>query len=248
MPLRPVSELGLVEITDVPARGGNRTATSRRSTRAHRSQSQSVPRDSASDHQRQGRGNRSKGAHASRQRKPAVRGTASKTLADAPQTSAPAKSRSTGAPKRVAPSQRPRSGPATRTDQTKVADAQARLNSKPRRMSASAETSSQRSRSRSKAANGNGSGGAKRRATTRTPKRSTRSANAPHRAKTARQQSPARSRTKGNHASREAQRSRTGRRPNQTKPAVAAKIGISVLMGVSLIAGGLLVARAALQR
>jgi hypothetical protein len=220
VPLRPVSELGLVDITDVPARDGSRN-------------------------------------------KSAVRRRASKTLADAPQTSARAKTRSTGAGKRLEGS-KPRGtsklarrapaiakdagGKSNRSRSRTPMSAQARSNSNPRRMRASTATASERSLDRSQAATNNGSGGAPRSATTRTPKRSSRSASPPRRVRTAGRQTSAESRGKRNHASREDQRSRKGGRPDHTKPFVAAKIGISLLMGASLVTGGILLARAALQR
>jgi hypothetical protein len=262
VPLRPVSELGLVDITDVPARDGNRAASRRHSTRARKRQTQPLPRDSANDHQVHARGDRSKGARASTQRKPAAGRRASKTLAAAPQTSAPAKSRSTGAAERLEPSRTPSTpkrastAPATpknsggrsnRSRSIKVADAQVHSKSQPRRTSASTATSSERSRSRSKAATNNGSGDAAPSATRRGPKRSNRPGSAPRRVTTVGQQTSAGLRTKGSDDSRKVQRSRNGRR-DQTKPPLAAKIGISVLMGASLVAGGLLLARAALQR
>jgi hypothetical protein len=221
VPLRPVSELGLVDITDVPERDRNRAASRRHSTRARTS------------------------LRASTKRKPAASRNASKTLAGAPQTSAPAKSRSTGAAKRREPS---RSVQSVRTEQIKIADdGQPRLNTKPRRKSASPATSSQRSRSRSKAATSNRSGGATPSATPRTPKRANRSTSGQRGVTTARRRTSGGLRIKGDHASREAQRAGDGRGPDGTKLPFAAKIGISVLMGASAVAGNLL-ARAALER
>jgi len=192
VPLRPVSELGLVDITDVPART-NRTATRGDSTR----------------------------------RKP-----------DAGRRAA--KSRSGSARK-------PKAAPSTRAERTKDADAQVRPSGKPRRPSAST-TNGERSRGRSKAAGGTGSGGTTRSATTRTPKRPNGSASTTRGATTARRQTAAGSRTRVNAASRDTHRARNGPRPNQPKPSSGAKIGIYALAGASLVAGGLLFARAALHR
>ena len=91
MPLRPVSELGLVDITDVPPRGGKAAAAPRDSTRARQSPSPPRSRDS-------------KGPRAATRGKPAAGRTTSKTLADALATPTPAKRRSTGAAKRREPS------------------------------------------------------------------------------------------------------------------------------------------------
>ena len=220
MPLRPVSELGLVDITDVPARDGKGAATPRHSTRARRNPSRPLSRDSANDHQRQTRGDRSKGARRATHAKPAAGRTGSKTFAGTPRTAAPA----------PAPAKRPNT------------------NTKPLRANASTATSSERPRSRAKAATETRSGATPRSATTRsTPKRATRSASAQRRATTVRRQTSAGTRPKRNDASREAQGLRKGRAPRRTKSPSAAKVSISVLMGASLVAG-ILFARAALQR
>jgi len=292
VPLRPVSELGLVEITDVPARG-NRTAIRGQSTRARSRPSKPLRGDSANDRQVEARDDRPQSARASTQRKPDAGRRTSKSLAAGSQPSAPGKSRRSGASKRLEPSQsrapstpklartaaataensggksklarsstatdlgstserrsarRPRNVPSTRTDQMNVVDAPGRGSSTPRRMSATT-TDSARSRNRSKAVSDTGSGGATRSATTRTPKRpSGSSAGTTRGATTARRQNSAGSRTTRNAASRDRHRSRNGPRPNQPKPSSGAKIGIYALAGASLVAGGLLLARAALHR
>jgi hypothetical protein len=105
VPLRPVSELGLVDITDVPARDGNRTATRRDSARTRTSRSQPPRRDSRDDHQTSTRSDRSEDARASRRGKSAGSGRASKNLAREPELTSPAKSPSGRAAKRLAPSE-----------------------------------------------------------------------------------------------------------------------------------------------
>jgi hypothetical protein len=220
VPLRPVSELGLVDITDVPARDGAPNGMRRHSTRACRNPSQPLRSDSVNDDKTETKGERSGTAPALTRRKPDANPRASKRLAGADQPAAAAKRRSTGE--------------ATRLERQagrrlKLANA-----APPRNVT-------------SKRGDQNGSGAADRTATTRTPKRSNRSARTPRRVTPVRQTSSA-SRTKGNAASREAQRTRDTQGSDHTKPASAAKIGISVLIGASLVAGGLLFVRAALQR
>jgi hypothetical protein len=290
VPLRPVSELGLVDLTDVPAREGNRTATRSRSTRARRSPSPPLRSNSANDRQAEARADRPEGAPASTRRKPAADRRASKSLAGSAQPSAAAKGCRGGAAKRLEPSQsraatarkigstapvkaedsggksnrarsstamklgntserdtrRPKNAESTRSDQIRRADADAHLSREPRRVSAST-TSPARSRGRSKPARDTGSGGATRSATG-TRKQPNDSASTPRRATNVRRQAPAGSRSKGDHAPREVQRSRNGRGPERMKPPFAAKVGISVLMGAGLVAGGLLFARAAHHR
>lgn len=146
MPLRPVSELGLVDITDVPPRAGN--------------------------------------------------GTAKRQAARPVKRSEPAKGRAASTPK-----------------------------------------SGQR-----------GGPGAATRATTRTAKRTPGSANRTRSATTVRRQTSAGARAKGTAAAHEKHRSREDLSPQQEKPRSAAKIAISVLTGASLLAGGLVLARAALHR
>jgi len=134
----------------------------------------------------------------------------------------PSQSRAASTPKRVSTARNPRkAASSTRARPTKAADAQPRQNSKPRRPSAGT-TNAERPRSRSKAARDTGSGGTTRSATTRTPKRPNGSA----------------SRTRG----------ATTARRHTTKPSSAAKVGIYALAGASLVAAGLLLARAALHR
>jgi hypothetical protein len=205
VPLRPVSELGLVEITDVPARNDSRTTRT----------------------------------------KPDAARRASKRLAGAAQPSAPEKSRGASGAKRSEPS-KSRAASTPKPAGTPAATA-GKASGKSNRASASTTTSAERSRSRSKAARDNGPGGATRSATTRTRKRSNGSASEPRRETTVRRRTSAGSRTNGNHASAETQRSRNARGPEQTKPHSAAKIGAYVLMGASLVAGGLVLARAALH-
>jgi hypothetical protein len=264
VPLRPVSELGLVDITDVPARG-TRTATRSHSTRARSHPSQPLRSNSANDRQVEAEVDRPQGTRESTQRKPDAGRRAAKSQAASTSkraSTAPAtaedpggksnRARSSNATKPGATSERrsarrPRNAPSKRADQTKGADAQARASRKPRRTSASA-TSSERSQSRSKAAKDTGSAGATRTATTRTPKRPNGSGGRTRGAPTARRQTSPMPRTKRNAASRDRHRSRSGMRPDQTKPSSAAKIGIYALAGASLVAGGLLFARSALHR
>jgi hypothetical protein len=204
VPLRPVSELGLVDITDVPARD-NRTATG--------GQSRSRP---------------------SRGR------VASKAKPDS--TTPAAAKKSDGASVR-----RPRNVPSTRTDKTKGADPPASRGSKPRRTSVST-TSSDSSPPRSKAATETGSGGTSRTAATVTPKRPIGSAGSTHAARTAPRQTSGAPRTDRHAASRDGRRPRNTARPGRTKASSAAKIRIYAFAGASLVAGGVLVARAALRR
>jgi hypothetical protein len=264
VPLRPVSELGLVDITEVPARG-TRTATRSHSTPARSHPSQPLRSNSANDPQVEAEGDRPQGRRASTQRKPdaGLQAAKSRAASTSKRGSTPPataedsggksnRARSSNATKPGTTSERrsarrPRNAPPTRADQTKGADAQARPSSKPRGPSAST-TNSERSRSRSAAATDTGSGGATRRATTRTPKRPNDSASRTRGATAARRQTTAASRGKRNAASWDGHRSRNGQRPDQTKPSSAAKVGIYALAGASLVAGGLLFARAALRR
>lgn len=228
MPLRPVSELGLVDITDVPARS-NRTATRGDSTQRKRDA----------------------GGRAG------TRGAAGtpKRGSTAPATAGRSGGKSNRARSRTATnvgntSERPsarkqRNVPGS--DQIKVVLAQEGVSSKSRGMSAST-TSSERSRGRSKAASGSRSGGANRSATTRTPKRPNGPVDRTRGATTARRQTSAASRPKRNTAARDGHRSRNGPRPDHAKPSSATKLGIYALAGASLVAGGLLLARAALHR
>lgn len=234
MPLRPVSELGLVDITDVPARAGNRTEARRHSTHTSRSPKQPVRSDAPNDDQKATRSDRSKRAPAPPQRNTdADASRASKNLARAPERQG---------------ARGPRRAPSTRSGHSKVASTQARPSTKPRRASASTTTSSERSRSTSKAATDTRSGAAARTATTRTPKRSPGSTRRPQGVTRVRRQTAITPRTKANPASRETQRSRNARTLDQTKLPSAAKIGVSVLMTAGLVAAGLVFARAALQR
>jgi hypothetical protein len=246
MPLRPVSELGLVDITDVPPRGGNRTATRSRSTHARSRPSQPLRSDSANDRPTETRNRPREAARASTRRKSDAGRRTSKSLAVAPQPSAPGKSGRSGVAKRHEPRQsRATSAPKLGSAAPATAENSGGKSNRAR----SSTTSSERSRSRSRAARDTGgSGGSTRSATASTQKRSSGSASAPRRVRTVRRQASAGSRTKRNHASREAQRSRDGGAPGQMKPRAAAKVGISVVMGASLVAGGLLLARAALHR
>jgi hypothetical protein len=242
VPLRPVSELGLVDITEVPARDGDLTEYRRRSTPAPKRPSQPLRSDPANDHQPEARGARSRG---SKPGKPDAGRRASQRPVGASQHAAPAKSATTSERRRA---QKPRNAPSTRSDQLKFAGHEARSDSKPRRTSASTATSSERARTRSKAAMDNGSGAVTRSESTRTPKRSSGTASAPRRGSTVRRQTSAGSPVKGNRPSSQAQRSLNAPGPDRAKLPSAAKVGISVLMGAGLVAGGLLFARAALQR
>jgi hypothetical protein len=264
VPLRPVSELGLVEITDVPARG-NRTESRGRSTRARSHPQQPLRSKSANDRQVQAEVDRPQGGRASTQRKPdAGRQAAKSRAASVPKrgSTAPATAEDPGGKSNRARSRtaanlgaaserrsarRPRNAAATRTDRTKGADDQPRAKSKPPRPSAST-TNAERSRGRSKAARDPGSGGSARSASTRTPKRSNDSPSRTRGATTARRQPSAGSRTMRTAASRDRHRSQNAPRPHRPKPTSGAKIGIYALAGASLVAGGLLFARAALHR
>jgi hypothetical protein len=293
VPLRPVSELGLVDITDVPARDGTQTSTRRHSAGSRRTPSRAPRSDSSNQHRGERRGDRPEDGGASTRTRPHAGRRASKNLAGPDQTSAratsPSASPATGhRPSRTraastsklagippaptkdadAKSKRarsrtsrklgttsergtartPRSTARTRTDQIKRANGQAHLITKPRGMNESTAMSSKRSRSRSGTATDNGSGDSTRSATTHAPKRSKSSGSATPRGPTARRRSSAGSGTKGNSASRQTPRSRNGRVRDQTKPSSAVKIGISALMGASLVASGLLLARVALRR
>jgi hypothetical protein len=263
VPLRPVSELGLVDITDVPARG-TRTATRSRSTRARSHPSQPRRSNPANNRQVEAEVERPRGTRASTPRKPDAGRRAAKSRAasaskrgvTAPATAEDSggksnRPRSSDAPKPGTTSERrsarrPRNAPSTRAEETKGVDAQARPVSKPRRPSARS-TNSERSRSRSANARDTGSGGTTRSAT-RTPKRPNDFANRTRGATAARGQATAGPRGKRTAASRDGHRSRNGLRHGQTKPSSAAKVGIYALAGASLVAGGLLFARAALHR
>lgn len=263
MPLRPVSELGLVDITDVPARG-TRTATRSQSTRARSHPSQPLRSNSANDRQVEAEVDRPPGTRASTQRKPDPGRRAAKSrAASTPKrgSTTPAtpedpggksnRARSSSATNLGArsvrrSSRRPRNAPSTGADRTKGADPEVRLDSKPGRSGVST-TKADRSRGRPKADRETGSDGTTRSATTRTPKRPNHSPSRAHGATTARR-ATAGARSKRNAASRDEHRSRNGLRPDQTKPSSAAKVGIYALAGASLVAGGLLFARAALHR
>lgn len=245
MPLRPVSELGLVEITDVPTRDDKRTATRSHSTRARRSPSQPLRGGPTKGHQPKARSDRSKGAGDSTRRKPDADRRASKRLAGTASPSAPEKGRRATGRKRPAPSQS-RAASTPKPASTLAATAE-NAGGKSNRARSSTTTSSERSHSRAKPARDNGSRGATRSATTRTRKRSNGSPSAPRRETTVRRQTSAGAQTNGRDTSRETKRSRNGRGPEQTKPHSAAKIGAYVLMGASLVAGGLVLARAALH-
>src|SRR6185312_12212013 len=80
VPLRPVSELGLVDITDVPARD-TRTATRSRSTRGRSHPPQPLRSNSANDRQVEAEVDRPQGARASTQREPDAGRRASKSRA-----------------------------------------------------------------------------------------------------------------------------------------------------------------------
>lgn len=194
MPLRPVSELGLVDITDVPARG--QTASGRAST----------------------------------QRKRPAEGRASKQVTGTPELSATGKSRSAGPAKRDQRSQSPAARTPKVAGKAPATSARSAGKAKPRSTRESTATTSPRS------------------AATRTPKPSNGSTAAPRGATPVRRRTSEGVRTTTNPASRAPQRSRNAREPGQTKRSSAAKTRISVLMGAGLIAGGFLVARAALQR
>ena len=264
MPLRPVSELGLVDITDVPARGAG-TATRNRSTRALSRPSQPLRTNSANDRQVEAEVDRPREARASTQRKPdagrraakSQGGSRAKRGSTAPSTaegsdgkssrarlSTPAES---GVTSERRGARRPRNAPSTRANQTKRADAQARPSSKERRASAST-TNLERSRGRSKAATDAGSGGTTPSATTRTPKRPSGSASRTRGATTARRQTTAGSPSRRHAALGDKHRSRSGLRPAPGKPSSAAKVGVYALAGASLVGAGLLFARAALHR
>ena len=245
MPLRPVSELGLVEITDVPARDDNRTASPSHSTRARRSPSQPLRGGSAEGHQPKARSDRSERAGDSTRRKLDAPRRASKRLAGTAQGSAPEKSRRATGAKRPDPSQS-RAASTPKLASTAAATTE-NAGGKSNRARSSTKTSSERSHSRVKPARDNGSRGATRSAATRTRKRSNGSPSAPRRETPVRRQTSAGSQTNGNDASRETKRSRSGRGLEQTKPHSAAKIGAYVLMGATLVAGGLVLARAALH-
>ncbi len=270
MPLRPVSELGLVDITDVPARDGNRTATRRRPAGTRRSPSQPARSDSRDDHQTSTRSDGSERARASRTGKPDAGRRASKNLTRrAPEPASPANSPSGRAAKRLAPSQSraertpklARKAPAPAVDPARKSS-RARSNTSAsqseasKRQSARGHTSTpsprsdqgKRSRITSKPATDTGSGAATRSATARTPKRSNSSTGPPRPATPVRGRTSGGARIKTNPASRETQRSQDPQRVGPTKPLSTAKIGISVLLTASLVTGGLLFARAARQR
>lgn len=217
MPLRPVSELGLVEITDVPAREGNRTATRSRSTPA------------------------------STRRKPGA-GRRGRSPDGAPEPSAPGNRGRSGAAKRLEPSQSRGAG-TPRPGSRAPATARNSGGKSNRAKSSTASTpSSERSHSPSKPARDARSGRGTRSATTGGPKRPTGSASRTRGATTARRQTSAESRTERNAVSGDRPRSRSGSRHDQTKTSSAAKIGVLALAGASLVAGGVLCARAALHR
>lgn len=230
MPLRPVSELGLVDITDVPARS-NRTATRGDSTQGKRDAGRRAGTGRAAGTPKRGR-------------------TAPATAEGSGGKSNRARSRTAtnvGNTSERPSARKQRNVPAIGSDQIKVALAQGGVSSKSRGMSAST-TSLERSRGRSKAASDSRSGGANRSATTRTPKRPDGPVDRTRGATTARRQTPAGSRPKRNAAARDGHRSRNGPRPDHTKPSSATKLGIYALAGASLVAGGLLLVRAALHR
>lgn len=213
MPLRPVSELGLVEITDVPARN-----------------------------------DRPQGARASTRRKPDTGRRAPKSRGGGAEPSAPGKSQRSGPAKRLEPSQS-RGASTPKPGSRAPATAKNSGGKSNRAKSSTASTpSSERSHSPSKPARDARSGRGTRSATTGTPKRPTGSASRTRGATTARRQTSAESRTERNAVSRDRPRSRTGSRHDQTKASSAAKIGVLALAGASLVAGGVLCARAALHR
>ena len=218
MPLRPVSELGLVDITDVPAREGNRTATRSRSTPA------------------------------SSRMKPDAGRRAAKGQGGAPRPSALGNSGRSGAAKRPEPSQtRGASTPKPRSRAPATAKNSGGKSNRAKSSTASTPTS-ERSGSRSKPARGASSVRGTRSATTGSPKRPNGSASRTRGAETARRQSSAESRTERNAVLRDRPRSRSGSGHDQTKASSAAKIGVLALGAASLVAGGLLFARAALHR
>lgn len=227
MALRPVSELGLVEITDVPARDGDRNGTSRESTHARRSPSQPRGNDSPNARKTATKGDRSRSAGASTPSKPDAGRRASQRVAGAAQPSTAAKSRGVGAAK---PRERFQSPAADTSKLGNTAVATAEVPGRARgRLVADGVT-----------------GAAPRTASPRTSKRPDRSVSTRGRA-TAVRQTSAGSRANGNPASRATQRSRDIRGFGQTQPRPATKRSVSLLTGAGLVAGGVLVVRV-LQR
>jgi hypothetical protein len=242
VPLRPVSELGLVDITEVPAR--DRTATPRVSTRARTSPSQPVRNDPPSGNEKKTmtRG-RSESERASRGRKPDPARRASKDLAGPPQADPSAKGRSAAPAKRRDRAESPRASTPKSDRKAPATAGRSGGKPKPRRTSESPAASSPRPRSRSTAATASGSGAKTRSSTNHPAMRPNGSAGPPRTATSDRRPTSAGSRPKTNPPSRQTQRSRNTRGHRKTKPSPAARIGISVLMGASLIGGGLLFAR-----
>ena len=218
MPLRPVSELGLVDITDVPAREGNRTATPSRSTPA------------------------------STRTKPGAGHRAAKSPAGAPKPSAVGNSGRSGAAKRPEPSQSRGASTAKPGSRAPAIAKNSGGNSNRSKSSTASTRSSERSRSQAKPARDAGSGRGTRSGTAGSPKRPNGSASRTRGTTTARRQTSAASRTERNAVSPDKPRSRSGSRHNQTKAPSAAKIGVLALAGASLVAGGVLFVRAALHR
>lgn len=107
MPLRPVSELGLVDITDLPVRDRSRVANRGRSTGARRS-SQPPRGDSVNDHPRAQRRGRAEGARATTGRKR----DAGSPPAEVQRSDGKAKTRRSN-PSTASPSERSRSRPKT---------------------------------------------------------------------------------------------------------------------------------------
>jgi hypothetical protein len=233
MPLRPVSELGLVDITDVPTRKANRTADAAQPSARVKSRSTPAPERRARSESRPA----SRPKRASTGPAPAENSSVKSNRVRSSTRTSPGNTSDRGSARKRG------NGAPVRSDQDKAADARTRSRNKP----ASQTTSSERSRGRSKAARDDGSGGATSTAAARSRKQTDRSASPPRRARTVRQQASAESRSDGNHGSRENRRprNRSGRAATQVSP--SAKVGVYVLMGASLVAGGLLVARAALH-
>ena len=120
MPLRPVSELGLVDITDVPGRDGTRTASRRRSAPTSRSPSRPPRDNSRDDHQTSTRSDRSEGARAST---PKLARKAQAPAVDSTGKSNRARSNTSARPSETSKrrsARGPKSAPSARNEQSKV--------------------------------------------------------------------------------------------------------------------------------